>query len=287
MKQVLEFSFFLAGATALHLSAGFIAPQGQTSAAGEGGTAALSLVAASASVQDMVRMWDAPVTVAQQTAQPIAQQPDTPRIALPSADTGVARSPSAPALPTSEAPQLPQIDRSVAPPPPQPVIAQTRLVERPATLSKAAPVSPKPAQSAKPKPVQAKPSKKTTAAAPAQKAAGTGSSKTAGRQARGTAQKAQPGNAKNLVAAWGGQIRNSIERRKRYPSGTRAKGTVTLAISVHSRGAVVGVSVRGSSGVTQIDRAAVAAVQSARIAAAPKGVPSGVHSFTLPMRFAP
>ncbi len=89
------------------------------------------------------------------------------------------------------------------------------------------------------------------------------------------------------MAQWGGQIRNAIERRKRYPSGTRATGTVTLQITVHTKGGLVDVSVRGSSGVAQIDRAAVLAVKTAQIVAAPKGISQGVQNFTLPMKFAP
>ena len=89
------------------------------------------------------------------------------------------------------------------------------------------------------------------------------------------------------MAQWGGKIRSSIERRKRYPAGTRARGTVTLSIAVHNSGAVAGIAVQRSSGVAQIDRAAVAAVKAARLPAAPAGVTAGRYNFTLPMKFAP
>lgn len=279
MKQVFEFSFFLAGATVLHLSVGLIAPDGQSAAEGEGGDAAITLVAASASVQDMVAAWEAPVTVTQEVAQPaahpMAEPTDAPSLALPEPEVSPSTTPSALPSPAGDAPALPQIDRSVPPPPAPPAMAQVRPVERPE-------VRPAPAaKPAAPKPTQAKP------ATTQQSAAGSGTRKTAGTGAAPAARTTKPGNAKQLLATWGAQIRNSIERRKRYPAGTRARGTVTLAISVHTGGSVAGVTVRTSSGVAQIDRAAVAAVTSARIAAAPEGVAAGAHTFTLPMTFAP
>ncbi len=277
MKQVFEFSFFLAGATVLHLSVGLIAPDGQSAAEGEGGDAAITLVAASASVQDMVAAWEAPVAVTQEVAQPAAhpmtEPTDAPSLAPPEPELSPSTTPSALPPAAGDAPALPQIDRSVPPPPL--AMAQVRPVERPE-------VRPAPAaKPAAPKPVQAKP------ATTQQTAAGRGTRKTAGTGAAPAARTTKPRNAKQLLATWGAQIRNSIERRKRYPAGTRARGTVTLAISVHTGGSVAGVTVRTSSGVAQIDRAAVAAVTSARIAAAPEGVAAGAHTFTLPMTFAP
>ena len=284
MKQLFEFSFFLAGATALHLSVGYVAPSGQTASAGAGGDAAITLAAATASVQDMVTAWDQPVSAAQTVAQPL-QTPDQIMVAQPLAaptpDRAVSR-PAAVAPPLiSDAPALPQVDRSV-PPPPQPEIAQTRPKLRPPAPAKTV----KKAEPAKPKPKAATKPKSSSNVAP-QKAAGGGAKATRGQSENGAATKSKPGNSKQLMAQWGGQIRASVERRKRYPSGTRARGTVTLVISVHTRGTVASVSLRKSSGIAQIDRAAIAAVKSARISAAPKGLAAGVHSFTLPMKFAP
>ena len=284
MKQLFEFSFFLAGATALHLSVGYVAPSGQRASAGAGGDAAITLAAATASMQDMVTAWEQPVTAAQTVAQPqpVPQmEPAALPLAAPVPDRAVSR-PAVLAPPlVSDAPALPEVDRSVAPPP-RPEIAQTRPKLRPPAPVKTA----KKAEPVKPKAKAPPPTKATKNIAP-QKAAGGGGKATRGKSDSGAATKTKPGNAKHLMAQWGGQIRTSVERRKRYPSGTRARGTVTLAISVHTRGTVVNVSLRKSSGIAQIDQAAIAAVKSARIATAPKGLAPGVHSFTLPMKFAP
>ncbi len=287
MKQILEFSFFLAGATVLHLSVGLIAPPGQDAAAGDGGTASVSLAAASPLVQGMVAEWDRSVEVVQSVMQPTPVMPDAPTLDLPTPDAALPV-PVAQLPPVhSDAPALPQIDRSVAPPPQKPAFAKIRPQLRPPQPARAvAKALPAPAAPQAPK-SQKSPRKNSSQATAAQTSAGAGGKKASGKAGTGSAKVARPGNTKELMAQWGGQIRTSVERRKRYPGGTRARGTVTLAISVHTRGAVVGVSVRRSSGVPQIDRAAIAAVQSARISAAPKGMSPGVHSFTLPMKFAP
>ncbi|WP_176249502.1 MULTISPECIES: energy transducer TonB [unclassified Sulfitobacter] len=288
MKQFFEFSAFLAGATALHLTVGYIAPTGTQSAAGAGGDATVTLAAANMSVQDMVTEWEKPVEVVQNVVQPAQLLPElaAPEPAMPqSAVTSRAPSPMPAA---GAAPALPDVDQTPAA---KPKLPEQRPKLRPEKVAKPKP-TPKPVAKAKsvqtPKATAQKPQpKKSSQSNAPQKAAGSGGKTAKGSAGTGAATKAKPANRKNLMASWGGQIRTSIERRKRYPSGTRAHGTVTLAISVHTKGQVTGVSVRKSSGVAQIDRAAVAAVKSARIASAPKGLKSGVHSFTLPMKFAP
>jgi protein TonB len=282
MKQFFEFSAFLAGATALHLSVGYIAPSGTQSAAGAGGDAYVTLAAANMSVQDMVTAWEQPVELTQDVAQP---DPTVPELSVPQPmmpESAVAyRAPSR-GPDAGTAPALPNIDQTPAA---KPKLAEQRPKLRPVPKPKpVAKAKPAQAQKAAPQKPQQKKSEKSNAP---QQAAGAGGKKAKGRAGTGAATKAKPGNVKKLMASWGGQIRTSIERRKRYPSGTRARGTVTLAISVHTRGQVVGVSVSRSSGVPQIDRAAVAAVKSARIVAAPRGLKAGVHSFTLSMKFAP
>ena len=236
----------------------------------------------------MVTEWEKPVEVVQNVVQPAQMLPEltSPEPVMPQSAV-VSRAPSA--MPAAgAAPALPNVDQTPAA---KPKLAEQRPKLRPEPVVKPTP-TPKPVAKAKPaqapKATAQKPQpKKSSQSNAAQKAAGTGGKTAKGTSGNAAATAAKPGNSKKLMASWGGQIRTSIERRKRYPSGTRAHGTVTLAISVHTKGQVTGVSVRKSSGVAQIDRAAVAAVKSARIAVAPNGLKSGVHSFTLPMKFAP
>lgn len=282
MRQIIEFSVFLAGATALHLAVGFVAPDGTQMAAGAGGDAPVTLAAANMSLQDMIADWDRPVELAQQVAQPSPDAPEMAPALMPMPDTATLQRPAVQRPIAGGAPALPQIDKTPAS---KPKIAEQRPKLRPAPKPTAAPEA-KPAPPKKTAAQKPKAQKSTQSVAP-QKAAGAGGKKATGVAGSGAAPKAKAGNTKKLMASWGGQISKSIERRKRYPAGTRARGTVMLAISVHTRGAVVSVSVRGSSGVAQLDRAALAAVKSARIAAAPKGLAAGVHRFTIPMTFKP
>ena len=279
MRQIFEFSTFLAGAAALHLAVGLIAADGAPDAGGSDGDAPVTLAAATPQMQAMVATWDRPVEIARDVAQPVAQTPVTRAMQPPTADQSVSRPLALSAPAVGAAPSVPQIDQRPAaaykprqrpkarpPAPPKPV---ARKVEKP-----------------KPRAQQAPSRSKSAPAAPAQKAAGNKSQANRGTAGAASASAAPSGNQQKILAQWGAQIRSSIERRKRFPAGTRGSGTVTLAISVHSRGALAGVSIRRSSGIAQIDNAALAAVRKARIAAAPRGLAAGVHSFTLPMKFA-
>ena len=163
--------------------------------------------------------------------------------ALPAASPTVTAAQSAPtlALPvlplqTATPESLPQIDLTVAPRPPS-KLAPT-IPERP----------------------QVRPKRATAPSRPRETASGNGQNTTAG-TVKTTAPDAAPAPRTNPAAfsQWGASIRNSVERRKRYPSGTRASGTVKLAITVNASGSLAGVSVAGSSGDSALDRAALAA----------------------------
>ena len=90
-----------------------------------------------------------------------------------------------------------------------------------------------------------------------------------------------------LIREWGGGIRNRIERAKRYPRGTRAAGTVRLSLSVNASGQLTALGVSASSGDANLDQAALAAVQRARLPRAPAGLPARSYSFTIALTFAP
>jgi protein TonB len=62
---------------------------------------------------------------------------------------------------------------------------------------------------------------------------------------------------------------------------------VTLSVAIHTNGTLATASVTRSSGTPALDRAALSAVEHARLPAAPAGVSPGIHRFTLPISFAP
>ena len=119
-----------------------------------------------------------------------------------------------------------------------------------------------------------------------QRAAGAGGGALAGRADAGQGASANTAKQNSLMASWGADIRARVERRKRYPgSAGRASGTVVLSLKVTSSGVLAEVSVSRSSGNRLLDQAAVNAVQSARLPAAPRGLSQGTHAFSLPIRF--
>ena len=283
MKNAFEFLAFLGAATALHLSVGYLGT-GTDMSAGEAGDTAVTLTAASASVQTMVAQWDRPPELVQDVAIPRPDEGDTPAPSFTDDDRYLSTPRAAMPIAQHTAQSLPQIDRSV-PKPPQPELAKARPRLRPLQAQPTA-------NQARRKVTRKTTAPKTAAAKTSQgvkpqKAAGTGAGKSKGTSSTGAAPGKKQTSSPKLMAQWGGGIRASIERRKRYPTGTRAKGIVTLSIAVHNSGTVAAISVRRSSGVAQIDRAAVDAVKSARIPAAPAGVTAGRYNFTLPMKFAP
>ncbi|WP_371037299.1 TonB family protein, partial [Rhodosalinus sp. FB01] len=194
---------------------------------------------------------------------------------------------AAPARPAAEAAPRPDTRAAIPSSPHAPGLSR-RPAPRPETLETAPARSaarPSPAPAARPAPPEA-PTGGRGAAPQSQQAEGAGGGASAGRT-RATEQAAQGASGQKLVARWGGQIVAAIERQKRYPSGTRAAGRVRLAILVAPAGRLAGVSVRGSSGNAQLDRAAVAAVQRARLPRAPNGLSSESYPFTVTLRFAP
>lgn len=139
-----------------------------------------------------------------------------------------------------------------------------------------------PERSQRPKPRPAPPPKPTPAPKPqtqkiTQKASGVSTSKTTNKSAGSAKQPAKTaaapkGDSKKAVAQWGSGIRTAIERKKRYPRGTNASGSVTVSLTVSRAGKLLGVKLVKSSGVAALDNAALKAVKAARFPAAPKSV---------------
>ena len=118
-----------------------------------------------------------------------------------------------------------------------------------------------------------------------QKAKGQGGKVAAGNNKSVKQASSNPGKASKAKARWGTAIRQSIERRKRYPRGARTRGKVRLSLKVSSAGQLVAVTLARSSGSSKLDAAALSAVRRASIPQAPKGVTKGTHRFTLTISF--
>ena len=271
MKVLAEFGFFIAVAAGSHLALFDGASVGAPDAAGDGGTAALTLAASSESLSAMVTAWERPVeAMTQMPAMTVPTQAALQPPARPVTAPAVPRQPLAQQVAPLPDAELPQIDTSV-PPPPQRYAAteSARPTPRPEAIS--SPVPQRRAEASKP--------------ATKQTAAGAGQRKAAGTTNAAKAPAKQQADTGALMAQWGNGIRAAIERRKSYPAGSRAQGKVLLAVAVSSNGSLAGVQVRRSSGHAALDQAALAAVQRARFKPAPRGLAAGVHQFSLPISF--
>ncbi|MDN5788605.1 TonB family protein [Pseudorhodobacter sp.] len=269
MKSWVEFCGFLGIALGAHL----LIWQG-SSASGLIGSAelpasgAVALAGANEAMQDLVADWNSAPEVVEATPdlQPEGAKDAEANALLPTA--AVPPTPFAPSalpVPDTEKPLV----TDTAPPPPLPETTRAKQeIPRPAS----------------------KPAKATTRSGKPKASASTqrAKSKTGGQAAgnSGAGGTAPTKANADQMARWGGAIRSSIERRKRYPAGSRAKGTVSLAISVTSGGALSGLAIARSSGDAALDRAALDAVKRARLPKAPGGIPAGTHRFTLSIAFA-
>ena len=297
MKMIAEFTFFLGVATVSHLALFQSDTIGTPGAAGDAGQETITLAASTQTLAALVQNWERPVEIwtevgiltevmlPQQTAlvqqlEPAARSPQPVPRMQPNA---------LPALDAMKATQddTPQIDTTV-PPPPETFSADASPRPKGRPTPPAAKTKPTPAPQVKAtKQATQKSAKKKAEPATRQVAAGNGQGKAAGTAKAAKSPAKKQASSPALMAQWGSQIRSAVERRKTYPSGTRARGKVVLAVAVSSNGALSSVRVRSSSGHAVLDRAAVAAVKRARFKAAPKGLPGGVHQFSLPVTFAP
>ena len=263
----------VAGVAALGLHVAgfaFVPVAGGSQAAGDGGTAAITLATSDAGVAAMVAAWDATPIVADAPVAPavFAEPPAMPR---PAAD-------AAPVMPNSMALTQPVIADTLpvtadAPAP----LPSVRPKARPVQQAQAEPAA-DPAPAAAPKPAGG--------GTAGQVAAGSGGGTQAGSAGQADAGTLTGAGQADLKAEWGAGIRAKIERKKRYPAGTTATGTVKLRLTVGADGRLQALSVVGSSGDDALDAAAVKAVQAAgRFAKAPKGLTKPAY-FTLNINFA-
>ena len=89
---------------------------------------------------------------------------------------------------------------------------------------------------------------------------------------------------KENLYSWGSKIHNAIERKKFYPSGTRAQGRVILNLIVHSDGRLVKTEIFKSSGTALLDNAALTAVKRANFPEAPEGLIEDKYRFQIPIK---
>ena len=89
---------------------------------------------------------------------------------------------------------------------------------------------------------------------------------------------------KENLYSWGSKIHSAIERKKFYPSGTRAKGRVILNITIHSSGRLVKTEIAKSSGAVLLDNAALTAVKHAQYPVAPEGLIEDQYRFQIPIK---
>lgn len=273
MRQVAEFTVFLMLATVSHLVLFQRDTAGVAPSAGSAGGDMITLAASTEDVSAMVAEWDRPVETLQQIDMPSPVAPVAPQ--EPSLSQPVRpEQPERPIMPmAATAPpdfeRLPTID-TAAPPSPLAVTASVRPKLRPASRKHTLTAPAK-----QPQPVKSQ----TAKGSGQRKASGNdGSAKTTAKR-----QAASPA----LMAQWGNSIRTAVERRKRYPAGTRSRGTAILSIGVSTAGALSSVQLRQSSGEAKLDQAALTAVRRARFKPAPGGLPAGVHHFSLPIAFNP
>ncbi|MGR3760661.1 energy transducer TonB family protein [Roseobacteraceae bacterium NS-SX3] len=257
MKRAAELTAFTGLAVLIHLALFAAAPRSGAQSSGE---TAVSVRAADATVAEMVEAWERPPEARPQldadlTPPPAPAAPSVPQFDLPRAPRAAAQLALAKPAPAG----VPEADTAPPPRPPEP----------------------KPAPEAEPKP---RPAPKR--APEPQQAAGSGGGKQAGQSGSSAAATAQAGKQAELRSIWGARIRARIERRKRYPAGTRGRGQVVVRLTVARSGRLLSHRIAKSSGTAAFDRAALQAVARAgKFPAAPKELGPGQFTFNLPMTF--
>jgi protein TonB len=271
MRKPAEFTLFGGLAIGLHLLLLADWPDRGAEVGGMRGAALVSLAGATPQIETMVATWTRPPETAQriETAQPRTERLVTPAPPIPAridpapnARLGLA----AMQPPEADAPAPPSLPPKVEMQPPDPV--------------------PEPTPKLRPGAKPAKRKQQASAGVALQTSAGSGGSVQAGNREQARTATLSKGKQADLVSAWGARIRSRIEGRKRYPSGTRASGSVTLKQNVDRNGRLQGVSVRKSSGDAKLDGAAVAAARRAgRFPSAPKALTGPAFTFSLAIRF--
>lgn len=291
MRRAVEGMVFVALALAAHIWLAAIGPEGGGSrAAGDGGTALVSLDASDAKVAALVERWETAPEPADRmremntpSVEPSAfGTPRAPAISAPDVSTPV--QPAGPGLPVPRARTDKRPDAAVTRPAAMPEPGTARVADTRPKIRPARPAPPRKAASAATARQKKQPA---TGAIPAQRASGQGGGANAGTAERDQTATLSADRRASLAARWGAEVRRRVERRKRYPgTARRATGTAQVRITLGRDGGLHGVAVVRSSGNAALDAAAMQAVRAAgRFPPAPKGLTKPSYSFTLPMRF--
>ncbi|WP_415402148.1 energy transducer TonB family protein [Tateyamaria sp. SN3-11] len=274
MRRAAELLAFTAFALLGHLVvAGLRPPTEGADASGASGDTTVSLEASDAQVAALVEAWETPPEVAEPQQIQLPEPPNVsqntaqtmPEISAPSSLPDV---PSL-AIPIDQAPSAPVVDTQ-PPAPPAPKVASTA-----------------PTKTARPALRPQQPRQRASVASTGQRAAGSGGGTAAGSERLAETATRDPAQVQSLTAAWGGAIRATIERRKRYPrQADGVSGQTVVSVTVGRNGSLISVAVRRSSGNAALDQAAVRAVTTARrFPNAPAGLEEASYTFSLPIQF--
>ncbi len=287
MRALFEVISFGAIALAAHLAIWPAPDEASLESAGSEGEELLTISASSASVAQMVEIWDKPPEVAE-AIEPDIAPPETPEmqpavLPQPQASQAMPTIKMPELSPSANAPALPTYEKPKPRPEPEP----PKKVEKPKPTPKPAPkAAPKPRKKAavQPKPKAAAQPKKPTRAAKqstARKAQGTGGNRAKGNNQRAKTATLSKSKRNSLLGKWGGQIRARVARRS--PRGV-GRGKAIVRITVAGSGSLISARLAKSSGNSKIDKLALQAVKSAgRFPAAPKQLRISKHTFNLPI----
>jgi len=277
MTRWIEIAIFIALALVLHIAFFATAPARGSESQGAGGAERISLQGASAQIAEMVQEWEAPPTV-QETAKPALTPPP-------------AMAPPIPAMTAPLAPTAPRdLPQMIAQQPPTPAIEATIDTQPAAPPQRYAPTTSDRPQA---RPVQRQPEpepqpqpRQTSAGQAEQRAAGTGGGAQAGQSQTSNAPTLTAGQSAQLEATWGAQILRRIERRKRAPRNVRGSNDVRVTLTIGRDGQLLSSAIQQSSGVQNVDQAALRAVsRAAPFPAAPAGLTQGSYRFGLIISF--
>lgn len=91
-----------------------------------------------------------------------------------------------------------------------------------------------------------------------------------------------------LMTKWQAQIASCMQRRIRAPASLSQTGRVVLNLQITPNGRLQGIGIAASSGIAEIDRAALSAVQGiGRCPAAPRGLNAASYPFQIPVNLGP
>lgn len=251
----------LAGAAHIGFWAG-VADIGGATSAGARGTDAMTVAAALPSHQALVARWE---TAPQAAVTPAALTPPTPQ----------APGPMLPAAKTAPPP-------ATAVNPPKPMAA----LRQPAAPDSAPQALPDPEPQAPQIRPQARPAAPDSAPRAAQVATGSGAQAQKGHAGKTAVASASAHQTRALMAQWGGSINARIQRYVIYPTGSTAKGTAKLALTIGRDGALNGVAIQSSTGDAALDQAALrAAKRAGRFPSAPDGLTDAQYRFAISLTF--